>query len=202
MKKQRPPLHTPAVKERLSGKTDALEILTQDHRSVQKLFREFQDVVENDDMNKDRKNEIVQDACEQLIIHSMIEEEIFYPAVTKAVGDQEIMDEAKVEHEGCDDLIQQLRGMEAGDELFDAKFIVLGEAMNHHIREEEEEMFPRVRAAALEAATLDLDRLGRRLEERKRELLLERGMNKGYDRDISLMSPHAKAVLTKEGLLP
>ena len=197
MTKQRPPLHTPTLKERLTGKVDALELLTQDHRKVQKLFREFQDVVENDDLNLERKNAIVRQACEELIIHEIIEDEIFNPAVFIAVGSSEVMDEAQVEHDMVRGLIEQLKFMEAGDELFDAKFIVLGEAMNHHIRAEEEDIFALVRQS-----DIDLDLLGRRLEARKQELLLARGMNTDYDRDINLMSPHAKAVLTKEGLLP
>ncbi len=197
MKKQRPPLHTPTLKERLTGKVDAIELLTQDHKKVQKLFKEFQQLVEDDDNNLQRKNEIVREACGELSVHAQIEEEIFYPAVAKLIGDHEIMDEAKVEHDGCNDLIEQLADMEAGDELFDAKFIVLGEATNHHIREEQEEMFPKVRATSI-----DLDRLGRRLEARKAELLEQRGMDVDYIRDINLTSPHAKGVLTKEGLLP
>ncbi|MDE1153791.1 MAG: hemerythrin domain-containing protein [Micavibrio sp.] len=197
MKKQVPPLHDRSLKERLTGKVDAIEILTQDHRKVQKLFREFQKLVEQDDGNTVRKEEIVREACALLTIHAMVEEEIFYPAVARAVGDNEIMNIAKVEHDGCNDLIEQLGKMRAGDEFFDARFIVLGEAMNLHIREEEHDMFPRVHKSGL-----DLDLIGRHIEKRQQELLVERGMDVDYIRDINLTSPHAKAVLTKEGLLP
>jgi len=197
MKKQTPPLHDRSLKERLTGKVDAIEMLTQDHRKVQKLFREFKKLVEEDDGNTLRKEEIAREACGLLTVHAMVENEIFYPAAARAIGDKEIMNEAQVEHEGCNDLIEQLGKMRAGDEFFDARFIVLGEAMNHHIREEEHAMFPRVRRA-----DLDLDLLGRQIEKRQQELLIERGLDVDYVRDINLTSPHAKAVLTKEGLLP
>ena len=86
---------------------------------------------------------MVRKICNELTVHAQIEEEIFYPAVRKAIDDGDLMDEALVEHAGAKELISQLEAMDPEDELYDAKVTVLGEQIDHHVKEEEGEMFPR-----------------------------------------------------------
>lgn len=147
---------------------DALEMLTEDHRSLKKLFDEFRHLVENDDTNYARKDAVVQEACDLLCLHTMLEERIFYPAVLHATHEEEMIAEAKVEHESVQELIDQLRQMEAGDELFDAKFIVLGEIFMLHVKEEEHVMFEKARKAEL-----DFRALGRRMQRMREKFVVD-----------------------------
>jgi hypothetical protein len=95
-----------------------------------------------------------------------IEEEIFYPAARAATGDDDLLDEAVVEHAGAKHLIEEIESMEIGDDLYDAKIRVLGEQIKHHVKEEEEELFPEV-----ERSDIDLKAVGKELEGRKMELM-------------------------------
>ena len=126
------------------NETDAITLLTEDHKAVQKQFKEFEKLKEEDGGDEE-KGRIVKQVCMELTIHAQIEEEVFYPAVREAIGDDDLMDEAEVEHMGAKDTIAQLENMEPSDELYDAKFTVLGEYVAHHIKEEQEEMFPKVK---------------------------------------------------------
>lgn len=110
--------------------------------------------------------EMVRAVCAELKAHSTIEEEIFYPAVRAAIEDEDLMNEAQVEHASAKDLIAQLEGMKPDDPLYSATFTVLGEYVLHHVKEEESEMFPQVRKAKL-----DLEELGARIMARKQQLL-------------------------------
>ena len=101
-----------------------------------------------------------------MTVHATIEEEIFYPAVRKAIKDNDLMNEATVEHASAKDLIAQIKGMDAGDEMFDAKVTVLGEYINHHVKEERSDMFIKVRKTKL-----DLVKLGQQLQLRKEALM-------------------------------
>lgn len=149
------------------NETDAIALLIEDHKAVQKQFKEFEKLKEEDGAD-DEKGRLVQQVCMALTIHAQIEEEIFYPAVREAIGDDDLMDEAEVEHMGAKDTIAQLESMEPGDELYDAKFTVLGEYVAHHIKEEQDEMFPKVRKAKVDTAAL-----GAELLQRKQELQAE-----------------------------
>ncbi|NHZ64785.1 hemerythrin domain-containing protein [Massilia genomosp. 1] len=143
---------------------DALELLKADHEKVKSLFLEFETLRESDDEDE-RKFELVDEICYELTLHSMIEEEIFYPMLRSVIDDDDLMDEADVEHSGMRDLIGQLEVMYPNDDHFDATVTVLGEEMAHHIDKEEREMFD----VALESG-IDLDDLGERLAARKEEL--------------------------------
>ena len=105
-----------------------------------------------------------------LTVHSMLEQEIIYPAAREAVEDQDLLDESEVEHQNIDDMIAQIQEMDPSEELYDAKIKVLSELVEHHVREEEDELFPK-----LEASELDLEELGNTLQERRAELLEELG---------------------------
>ena len=143
---------------------DALELLKADHQKVKSLFLEFEGLRENDD-DDERKFELVDEICYELTLHSMIEEEIFYPMLRSVIDDDDLMDEADIEHAGMRDLIGQLEVMYPGDEHFDATVTVLAEEMTEHIDKEERDMFD----AALDSG-IDLDQLGERLAARKEEL--------------------------------
>lgn len=143
--------------------TDALTLLREEHRKVQKAFEEFEQL--GDQAYKSKK-ELAESICKDLEQHAQIEEEIFYPVFQRRIkGAKPLVAEAVVEHGTAKDLIKQIRQMDAKDELFSAKVKVLGEYVNHHIKEEEEEMFPE-----LEKAEIDLLTLGEELVERKQQL--------------------------------
>jgi hemerythrin superfamily protein len=163
-----------ATARKPAAKMDAIGMLIADHKKVQKAFKDFEKLKEGS--SKRGKSDIVRQTCTDLTIHATIEEEIFYPAVRKAIKDMDIMDEATVEHAGAKELIAQLESMQPGDDLYDAKFTVLGENVNHHIREEQNEMFPKVRKTRL-----DLNALGEQMAQRKAELEAQISPGDGSD---------------------
>ena len=145
---------------------DAVSLLTADHEKVQDLFRQFEALKDAEDApSVQEKQLIVETACMELTVHTKLEEEIFYPAVRAAIDDADLMNEAQVEHDGAKALIEQLERMTAKNEMFNAKFTVLSEYVNHHIKEEQSELFPKARST-----DVDLVALGRRMTARKREL--------------------------------
>ncbi len=154
---------------------DALALLTDDHKTVQKLFKDYEKLTQNDG-EEEEKAALAQQICTELTVHAQIEEEIFYPAVRDAIEETELLNEAEVEHAGAKDLIAQIGAMAPGEELYDAKVTVLGEYVNHHIKEEQDEMFPKVRKAKLDTAAL-----GAELLERKQELQAELGVGEEED---------------------
>ena len=143
----------------------ALEMLKADHDKVKKSFKEFEKLDREDTATME---ELVKTVCDELKVHTTLEEEIFYPAVREAVEDEDIMNEAQVEHDTAKMLIEQLENMGADDPNFHATFTVLGEYVNHHVEEEEKEMFPQAKKA-----DLDFEDLATRMKERKTELMGE-----------------------------
>lgn len=142
---------------------DAIALLKDDHDKAQRLFKQFEEA-----KGDGRKEKLARQICLELTIHTMIEEEIFYPACNGGV-DEDLLKEAYVEHDAAKLLIAEIEANEGGsDEYFDAKVQVLSEQIDHHVKEEEEEMFPKARKA-----DLDLDALGERMAARKRELMKE-----------------------------
>jgi hemerythrin superfamily protein len=144
---------------------DAIELLVADHKRVKSLFKEFASLREKGGDTDDTRSELVQRICRELKVHTAIEEEIFYPAVRAKLDDEDLMDEALVEHAGAKDLIEQLEGMAPEDDLYDAKVTVLGEQIDHHVKEEEGEMFPKAKKAKVDTASL-----GAEMGQRKAEL--------------------------------
>jgi hemerythrin superfamily protein len=154
-----------------SGK-DACDLLDTDHKAVKKLFKEYEELTESRARGAaQKKRDLAMQICQELTVHAQIEEEIFYPAVREAIKDKDVIAEAKVEHQSAKELIAQIQGMGESDEMFDAKVKVLGEYIDHHIKEERGEIFPKARAAR----KLDLVGMREQLESRKEELMSEMG---------------------------
>jgi len=145
---------------------NALELLKRDHQQVDKLFKQFEDIKEG--AEDSAKEELVTQICDALTVHAAIEEAIFYPAARQALPQeqgQDLLDEAAVEHQTLKDIIGRLEAAPAGDPLYDAGVKVLSEYVKHHVREEENELFPKVRAS-----DMDLQAIGQQLAERKEQL--------------------------------
>lgn len=149
-------------------KKDACDLLDADHKAVKKMFTEFEALTEAGGNTKEKKRALAEKICNELTVHAQIEEEIFYPAIRKAIKDELLMNEAEVEHASAKDLIAQIQGMTPGDAMFDAKVTVLGEYIDHHVKEERTEIFPKARATKV-----DLVRMRDVLQARKEELMAE-----------------------------
>jgi hemerythrin superfamily protein len=158
-----------------TSEQDAIALLTADHKKVKGLFSQFSKLKEGGSVEE--KSDLVTNICNELKIHTAIEEEIFYPAVRQAIKDSDLMDEALVEHAGAKDLVAQLEGMDTKDDLYDAKVTVLGEQINHHVREEEGEMFPKAKKAKLDTGVL-----GAKMLKRKMELMEQMGIAEGEEK--------------------
>lgn len=140
---------------------EATALLRADHKAVNDLFEQYEHT-----RSSKKKKEIVAQICAELTVHAQIEEDIFYPSVKKALKDKELIPEAIVEHATLKDLIAQIEGVEPDGEMFDAKVKVLSEYVKHHVKEEQNEIFPLVKKS-----DLDLVALGEELSQRKEELL-------------------------------
>ncbi len=143
-----------------TSKTDAIALLRADHVLVSGLFAEYEK-----SRSPSRKKALVAQICTELNVHAQVEEEIFYPAVKAALRDKELVPEATVEHQTLKDLISQVEGREPDGEMFDAKIMVLSEYVKHHVKEEQNEMFPKAKGTKL-----DLEDLGAQMLARKEEL--------------------------------
>jgi hemerythrin superfamily protein len=123
--------------------TDAIVILKDDHKTIKKLFRDFQNAGEN---AKAEKGRLVKKIIEELTVHTYLENEVMYPEVRRLLPDlEDDVLESYEEHHVADVLCSELAAMDAGDERFDAKTAVLIESVTHHIEEEEQDWFPQVR---------------------------------------------------------
>jgi hemerythrin superfamily protein len=142
--------------------TDAIALLKADHRTVEELFEEYEGA-----SGDGKKQKIALQICMELTIHAKIEEEIFYPACEGKI-DEDLLQEAYVEHDGAKVLIAEIEAGTPSDEFYDAKVSVLSEQIEHHVGEEEmrmEGMFSQARKAGL-----DMVALGQQLLARKQEL--------------------------------
>jgi len=162
-----------------STQPDAIDLLKADHDEVDTMFKEYEDLKEGGRANA--KQQLAQRICDALTVHATIEEEIFYPAVHRERGETgELIDEARVEHLSLKDIIGRLEAAPPNDPLYDAGIKVLSEYVKHHVREEENELFPKVRRM-----DLDLDALGAQLQARKEELTMETEQQGGGQRKRS-----------------
>lgn len=148
------------------SKHDAIKLLTADHDKVKKMFKEFEKLCKKNDGAG--KEELVDQICKELTVHAQLEEEIFYPAARDGINDDDLMNEALVEHASAKDLIGQIQSMGASDPMYDATVRVLGEYINHHVEEEQNEMFSKV-----QKSKMDLEEIGAEIAERKEVLMKE-----------------------------
>ena len=164
---------------------DALKLLTKDHADVKKLFKQFDQLASRSDI--DGKAEIANRICMELLIHTQVEEELFYPVARDVLDAADMMNEASVEHDSAKSLIAQIQDMDPEDAMYDAKVTVLGEYIRHHVKEEEKEMFPKMKKA-----DCDLEALGEKIAARKR--LLQRDFMK---LDGSLSETYLKRIAAR-----
>ncbi len=144
--------------------TDAIVLLKQDHKEIRALFREFENVGER---AKKRKGRLVERILEALTVHTYIENECMYPEVRKLLPDlEDDVLESFEEHHVADVLCMELAIMRPDDERFDAKTTVLIENVSHHMDEEEEDWFPKVRAGL---GRRQLQEIGARMIEMKKK---------------------------------
>ncbi len=137
---------------------DACTLLDADHQKVEQLFAQYESATD-----QASKSTLAQTICQELTVHATIEEEIFYPAFRKASGNDDMVDEAEEEHDEARDLITQIEDADQMDPLM----AELKEAIEHHVKEEREEMFPKAR----QAKGLDLMALAGQMKTRKQELM-------------------------------
>lgn len=157
--------------------TDAIAALIADHKKVKGLFKAF-DKLKDQTNAENRKAELVTQICTALKIHAEIEEEVFYPTVREQIEDEDLMDEALVEHAGAKQLIAQLEKMHPKDDLYDAKVTVLSEQIEHHVKEEEGKIFPKAKKAKIDTAEL-----GARMAQLKLRLQATLGISPATDDD-------------------
>ena len=162
---------TASTRAKKPASDDAIAMLEDDHKEVKALFEQYDALAENDGDDQE-KEAIAMQICQMLTVHATVEEEIFYPAAREHLPDDEsLVDEADVEHATAKDLIAQIEASSPDEELYDAKVRVLGEYIDHHVKEEEGEMFPKLKKAKLDTAAL-----GAEMAARKQELMADTGI--------------------------
>ena len=143
---------------------DAIDLLQAHHDEIRQLFEDYESLLDENAPRADRQN-LAAEICAALTLHAALEDELLYPAARAALDNPRVLDAALVEHAVARGLVAEIEGLEATDELFDARVTVLGEYVLHHIEEEEEELLPQ-----LYDTPLDLTKLGRQMADRKEEL--------------------------------
>lgn len=144
---------------------DAIALLRADHEKVSELFEQFEK-----SRSGEKKVALAMQVCQELTVHAAIEEEIFYPAAKEALKDTEMVPEAIVEHDGVKKLIAEIEEGDSEGEMFEARVKVLSELIKHHVKEEQDELFP-----AVKKTKLDIKALGEQMAARKTELMEEAG---------------------------
>ena len=143
---------------------NAITLLKNDHQKVKQAFAQYEELGPYAFVHKKK---LADQICAELTLHTQLEEEIIYPAFREKLSDEkDLLNEAKVEHDSAKVLIKEIQQMQADEELFDAKVKVLSEYIEHHVKEEEDEMFP-----LLQKSDVDLALLGEKLSQRKQQLI-------------------------------
>lgn len=159
-----------AGKNKHSGNVEAntpSALLIEDHEIVLKMFEDYEKLKSKGSGSD--KRELALKICNELKVHTQIEEELYYPKFREQTEKASLLNEAKVEHESAKQLIKQIESMPADEELYDAKVKVLGEYVKHHIKEEQNEMFPLAKKAGIETPEL-ADEMLERKEALKKKL--------------------------------
>jgi hemerythrin superfamily protein len=149
----------PTTPTKMSVPADAIAMLRADHKAVSELFEAFEGA-----RSSEKKKALVAEICNELEVHTQLEEEIFYPAVKRVLKDKELVPEATIEHQSVKDLIAQLREGDPDDEMFEARVKVMSEYVKHHVKEEQTEMFPKARESKLDLVALRDEMLARKEE--------------------------------------
>lgn len=170
------------TRARNAAREEIIEMLKADHRKVKKAFKDFEKLEEGDEA----REQIVRQTCAELTLHAELEEQCFYGPAREALKEEDMVDEAEVEHASAKWLIEQLQSMGPDDEKFAATFTVLGEYINHHVKEEEKEMFP-----SLERSKVDWEAVLQEMTQRRQELAQELGLaeEEGEDEEMQAMQP-------------
>lgn len=145
---------------------DAVDVLDADHNAVKKMFIDYGALIE-DDATSPAKRDLAHRICQALTIHAQLEEELFYPEVRAAIGDDALMDEALAEHGQAKQLIASIQSMNAADASYDATVKKLGTLIDEHVLEEREQIFLKARYAALDLRTMTLPLLKRQQQLKK-----------------------------------
>jgi hemerythrin superfamily protein len=172
-----------------SAREQVLELLKEDHKHVKKHFKEFDKLDAEQDPQACQA--LVMRVCDELEVHAQIEEELFYPAARAALAEKDnddLVDEAQVEHASLKRLIEELRGLQPDDPKFKASFTVLCEYVKHHVKEEEGEMFEQLGRAKLEWEPLLQDML-----DRQQELKADKGLAEENEPDLEAAMQASKA---------
>jgi len=155
-----------------NARNEIIALLKEDHQRAKKAFRQFEKL--DPEQDAEACQELVQQTCSELEVHADLEEELFYPAAREALPEEDLVEEAEVEHMTVKVLIEQLKSMTAADEKFAATFKVLGEYVKHHIKEEETEMFE-----SLGRSSVDWGALQQEMMSRREDLMVEKGLASG-----------------------
>lgn len=161
----------------------AIAMLMEDHRKVQKMFKAFEKTEDHGEQER-----LASEICNELSVHADLEEQVFYPAARDALEESDVIDEAEVEHHVARDLIEKIRQSRPQDSEYCAMVTVLGEYVNHHIEEEEKELFPQVKRS-----DLDLDSLAEDMQQRKHELREQMGLETGEEQMAAGALPQGRS---------
>lgn len=178
-----------------AARKEVLDMLIEDHKRAKKLFREFEKLSEDD---AEERESLVSLVCAELKLHTQLEEDCFYPALRGKLKEEDLLEEAEVEHASAKQLIEQLDAMDAEEPKFAATFKVLGEYVKHHIKEEEKEMFEQAQKARIDWSAL-LEQMTQRRMELETELGLADDESEGEDLgETSTMMAEAGTEATAE----
>lgn len=155
--------------DRIASSTDAVDLLTADHDKAKAMFKQYQELQKSG--TPEEKFELAKLLCGELLIHMALEEALFYPPVRNAIEETDLVREGEEEHDEAKDIIRALGDIDPASPEFDEKMQKLCEGINHHVEEEEHEMFPKVRQSKL-----DLEKLGQQLKEAKNATRVNLGL--------------------------
>ncbi len=150
-------------------KTDVIKLLKEDHKKVKELFENFKELVDKKSTNV-KKEKIVQKICSELTLHTLAEESLVYPTVREVIRNEDLMDEADVEHAGAKILIKELQTMSPQESHYDAKVTVLKQYIEHHVKEEEKKMFPKLKDSDVDRYQLGQEVINFKLDLKDSEL--------------------------------
>ena len=154
-----------------SRQPEAITMLIEDHQKVQKMFKTFERTED-----QQQQEQLATEICNELTVHTQLEEQVFYPVAREALEEADLVDEAAVEHQVAKDLVEKIKQSRPHDEEYCALVTVLGEYVNHHIEEEQKELFPQ-----LKKAQIDFEALGEEMHQKKQELMSELGLAEGEE---------------------